>query len=336
MSYAHSTPAGRGPWNVFAVSGSLQAASSNSALVQLAVGLSSDDLIVQPYAGLDHLPYFNPDLDGDAPPQAVVDLRQHAARADAFLIASPEYAHEMPGALKNALDWLVRSGELYGKPAALLCAAPSAERGIYARRALQQTLNAQGVRIVASVTVPVPRSKWSPEDPPPAIEQAVAAALEALRPSHTLKDVLQGEYVPSTRDWVREQVEVYERSAGQEANTLRDTGLPIIVVTMRGNKTGNVRKIALMRVEHGGEYALVASRGGAPKHPVWYYNLLASPDEVTLQDGAEPFAVHVRELSGDERSAWWDRAVAAYPPYAEYQQRTQRQIPVFVASRADS
>src|SRR5919199_4897157 len=101
--------------------------------------------------------------------------------------------------------------------------------------------------------------------------------------------VLQGQYVPSTRDWVREQVAAYERSAGREANTLRDTGLPIIIVTMRGNKSGSVRKIALMRVEHGGEYALVASKGGAPKHPVWYYNLLAHPDEVAIQDGAEPF-----------------------------------------------
>jgi deazaflavin-dependent oxidoreductase (nitroreductase family) len=145
--------------------------------------------------------------------------------------------------------------------------------------------------------------------------------------------VLQGEYVPSPRQWVRDQVEGYERSGGEEANTLRDTGLPVIIVTMRGNKTGNVRKIALMRVVHDGEYALVASMGGAPKNPVWYYNLKANPDEVFIQDGAEPVDVHLREVAGDERAVWWERAVAAYPPYAEYQLKTDRQIPVFVASR---
>jgi deazaflavin-dependent oxidoreductase (nitroreductase family) len=145
--------------------------------------------------------------------------------------------------------------------------------------------------------------------------------------------VLAGEYVPSPRQWVRDQVEAYERTAGEQANTLRDTGLPVIVVTMRGNKTGKVRKIALMRVEHNGEYALVASMGGAPTNPVWYHNLQANPDEVTIQDGAAPFEAHVRELTGDERAAWWERAVAAYPPYADYQRRTERKIPVFVASR---
>jgi deazaflavin-dependent oxidoreductase (nitroreductase family) len=143
---------------------------------------------------------------------------------------------------------------------------------------------------------------------------------------------VQGEYAPSAAGWVREQVAAYEGSAGQEANTLRDTGLPIIVVTMRGNKSGKVRKVALMRVEHNGEYALVASKGGSPQNPVWYYNLLANPDEVTLQDGAEPFDVTVRQIQGDERSQWWDRAVIAYPPYAEYQKRTTRQIPVFIAT----
>jgi F420H(2)-dependent quinone reductase len=147
--------------------------------------------------------------------------------------------------------------------------------------------------------------------------------------------VLQGEYVPSTAKWVRDQVEAYERSAGQQASTLRDTGLPIIIVSMRGNKTGQVRKIGLMRVEHNGEYALVASKGGAPKHPVWYYNLVANPDEVTIQDGPEPFAVRVRQVTGDERRAWWERAVAAYPPYADYQRRTDREIPVFVATRKE-
>jgi deazaflavin-dependent oxidoreductase (nitroreductase family) len=132
---------------------------------------------------------------------------------------------------------------------------------------------------------------------------------------------------------VRDQVAAYEASHGQKANTLRDTGLPVIIVTMRGNKSGRVRKIALMRVEHEGRYALVASYGGAPEHPVWYYNLIANPDEVTIQDGPEPFSVRVRQMTGEERAAWWNRAVAAYPPYAEYQKRTDREIPVLLATR---
>ena len=144
---------------------------------------------------------------------------------------------------------------------------------------------------------------------------------------------LEGEYVPSPTPWVRDQVEAYERTGGREANTFRDTGLPVIIVTMRGNKTGKVRKIAVMRVEHDGEYALVASKGGAPKHPVWYYNLKAHPDEVVVQDGPEPFEARVREVTGDERARWWERAVAAYPPYAEYQKKTDREIPVFVVER---
>ena len=143
----------------------------------------------------------------------------------------------------------------------------------------------------------------------------------------------QGEYEPSPARWVRDQVAAYERSGGREANTLLDTGLPVIIVTMRGNKTGKIRKVALMRVEHGGEYALVASKGGAPTNPVWFHNLTRHPDEVTIQDGREPFDVRVRRLSGDERNAWWTRAVAAYPPYAEYQTKTDREIPVFVATR---
>ena len=130
-------------------------------------------------------------------------------------------------------------------------------------------------------------------------------------------------------------MEAYERSAGREANTLRDTGLPVVIVTMRGHRSGHIRKIALMRVEHGGEYALVASKGGAPDHPEWYHNLKAHPAEVMIQDGPEPFAVTVREVAGDERARWWERAVAAYPPYAEYQRKTERQIPVFVATRRD-
>jgi F420H(2)-dependent quinone reductase len=144
---------------------------------------------------------------------------------------------------------------------------------------------------------------------------------------------LEGEYVPSPSAWVRDQVEAYERSGGREANTLLDTGMPVVIVTMRGNQSGTVRKVALMRVAHDREYALVASKGGAPTHPVWYHNLKAHPDEVQIQDGPEPFDVRVHEAAGDERAAWWERAVAAYPPYAEYQQKTDRQIPVFVATR---
>src|ERR1017187_10233295 len=146
---------------------------------------------------------------------------------------------------------------------------------------------------------------------------------------------LDGVYEPSPRQWVRDQVQEYEASGGERANTLRDTGLPVIIVTSRGNSSGKVRKIPLMRVEHDGEYALVASMGGAPTHPVWYHNLRADPDAVLIQDGSEPFAARVRELSGAERDAWWQRAVAAFPPYAEYQTKTVRQIPVFVATRRD-
>jgi deazaflavin-dependent oxidoreductase (nitroreductase family) len=144
---------------------------------------------------------------------------------------------------------------------------------------------------------------------------------------------IEGEYEPSAFGWVRDQVEEYERSGGQQADTLRDTGMAIIVVTMRGAKTGKVRKIALMRVEHDGEYALVGSMGGAPKDPVWVHNLRANPTEVLVQDGPEPFPVDLREVDGDERAAWWERAVAAFPNYAEYQQKTERRIPVFIATR---
>jgi len=143
---------------------------------------------------------------------------------------------------------------------------------------------------------------------------------------------LEGDYEASPWDWVREQVEAYESSGGREANTLRDTGLPIVVVTTVGNKSGKIRKTALMRVEHGGEYALIGSMGGAPTHPVWVHNVRADP-HVMIQDGPEPHDYTVREVEGDERTAWWDRAVAAYPPYAEYQERTDRRIPVFVATK---
>jgi F420H(2)-dependent quinone reductase len=142
---------------------------------------------------------------------------------------------------------------------------------------------------------------------------------------------IEGEYEPSPAQWVRDQVEAYERSAGREANTLRDTGLPVVIVTTRGNKSGKIRKTPLMRVEHDGEYALVASKGGAPQHPVWYYNLVADPQAVTIQDGPEPFEAEVRVVNGPERAEWWGRAVAAYPPYDEYQNKTDRTIPVFVA-----
>jgi deazaflavin-dependent oxidoreductase (nitroreductase family) len=115
---------------------------------------------------------------------------------------------------------------------------------------------------------------------------------------------LSGEYEPSPAQWVRDQVAEYEASGGQQASTLRDSGLPVIIVTTRGNKTGKLRKTPLMRVEHDGQYLLVASKGGAPAHPVWYHNLVADPDAVMIQDGPEPFDVSVRELSGEERAAW--------------------------------
>jgi deazaflavin-dependent oxidoreductase (nitroreductase family) len=147
---------------------------------------------------------------------------------------------------------------------------------------------------------------------------------------------LQGEYEPSPLDWVRQQVEEYEASNGQRANTLLDTGLPVVIVTTRGRKSGKIRKFPLMRVEHDGEYALVASLGGAPTNPTWYGNLVADPSALMIQDGAEPRDFVAREVQGDERALWWDRAVEAYPSYADYQMKTSRIIPVFVATRSDS
>jgi deazaflavin-dependent oxidoreductase (nitroreductase family) len=125
-------------------------------------------------------------------------------------------------------------------------------------------------------------------------------------------------------------VELYESSGGTKGTTLR--GMPVIVLTSVGSKSGKLRKTALMRVEHDGAYAVVASLGGAPKHPVWYFNLLKEP-HVELQDGPEKHDYLAREVTGNEKSAWWERAVAAYPPYAEYQQKTDREIPVFVLER---
>lgn len=143
---------------------------------------------------------------------------------------------------------------------------------------------------------------------------------------------ITGEYEPSPAQWVRDQVAEYEASGGLQANTLRDTGLPVIIVTTRGAKSGKVRKLALMRVEHEGSYALVASMGGAPKNPVWYHNLVADPTALMIQDGPEPQDFAAREVEGGERDLWWERAVTAFPSYAEYQVKTDRTIPVFVAS----
>ena len=142
------------------------------------------------------------------------------------------------------------------------------------------------------------------------------------------------DYIPSTRDWVREQVELYEGSNGAEGTTLRDTGLPVIIVTNQGNKTGAVRKTPLMRVKDGDNYVLVGSMGGAPKNPVWVYNLRADGN-VQIRDEADVYSMTVSEVFDDaERARLWALAVEAYPPYEEYQQRTSRKIPVFVATPA--
>jgi deazaflavin-dependent oxidoreductase (nitroreductase family) len=135
------------------------------------------------------------------------------------------------------------------------------------------------------------------------------------------------EYAPSPTDYVRETVELYESSNGAEGNTMR--GMPIIILTTVGNKSGKIRKTPLMRVEHEGSYGVVASLGGAPKHPVWYYNIVANP-EVELQDGATKKKYVAHEATGQDREIWWARAVEAYPDYADYQTKTDRTIPVFV------
>lgn len=140
-----------------------------------------------------------------------------------------------------------------------------------------------------------------------------------------------GEYEPPAQGWVRRQVEQYEASGGTEANTLLDTGLPVVITTSVGAKSGKVRKAPLMRVEHDGAYALVASKGGTPENPAWYHNLVALP-LVRIQDGPVPADYDVRELDGEERETWWERAVAAFPPYADYQAKTERRIPVLLAT----
>jgi deazaflavin-dependent oxidoreductase (nitroreductase family) len=138
---------------------------------------------------------------------------------------------------------------------------------------------------------------------------------------------LTGEYEPSPTDWSREQVELFERTSGAEGNTMR--GRPIIVLTSKGAKSGKLRKTPLMRVEHDGEYAVVASLGGAPKHPVWYYNLVANP-HVELQDGPIKRDYDAHEATGEEKDLWWKRATATWPDYDEYQTKTERSIPLFV------
>ncbi len=144
---------------------------------------------------------------------------------------------------------------------------------------------------------------------------------------------LTGEYEPSTSQWAREQAELYEGSGGTEGTTMR--GMPVIILTSVGAKSGKLRKTALMRVEHNGEYAVVASLGGAAKHPVWYFNLIDHP-HVELQDGPERADYQARLVEGDEKARWWERAVAAFPDYAGYQEKTDREIPVFVLTRVDA
>jgi len=144
---------------------------------------------------------------------------------------------------------------------------------------------------------------------------------------------LTGNYQPSAASWARDQVELYEGSGGTEGTELN--GRPVIILTSVGAKTGTIRKTPLMRVEHDGEYAVVASLGGAPQHPVWYYNLTANP-HVELQDGPVKKDYQAREVSNSERAIWWDRAVAAWPDYASYQEKTTRTIPVFVLTPMDA
>ncbi|NLV79764.1 MAG: nitroreductase family deazaflavin-dependent oxidoreductase [Rhodococcus sp.] len=141
---------------------------------------------------------------------------------------------------------------------------------------------------------------------------------------------LSGEYEPSPSSWAADQVAKYESSGGTEGTTLN--GMPVVVLTTRGAKTGKIRKTPLMRVEHDGVYAVVASLGGAPKNPVWYHNVVADP-HVELRDRTEVHDLVAREVHGEEKARWWERAVAAFPDYADYQKKTDREIPVFVLER---
>lgn len=142
----------------------------------------------------------------------------------------------------------------------------------------------------------------------------------------------QPEYAPSPSEWVRDQVELIESTGGEDGMVLM--GMPVVLMFTIGAKTGKLRKVPLMRVEHDGKYAVVASLGGAPKNPVWYNNLVANPN-VELQDGTVRGKYVAREIFGEERATWWERAVAAYPPYAEYQEKTDRVIPLFVLEPAN-
>lgn len=140
------------------------------------------------------------------------------------------------------------------------------------------------------------------------------------------------EYEPGRWDWAAQQVEDYEAAGGAEHNTLKETGLAIMIMWTVGHKSGKLRKVPLMTVEHEGEYAIVASKGGAPAHPAWYHNLVANP-MIRIQDGPAPLDYVLRPVGGEERAQWWERAVAAYPPYQEYADMTDREIPVLIASR---
>lgn len=144
---------------------------------------------------------------------------------------------------------------------------------------------------------------------------------------------LKGEYEPSPTQWVRDQVELYESSGGTEGTTMRD--MPVVVLTTRGAKSGKLRKSPVMRVEDDGAYAVVASLGGAPQHPVWYHNMVADP-RVELQDGPVRQDMVAREVTGEDKRRWWERAVEAFPDYADYQAKTDREIPVFVLTHAES
>ena len=145
---------------------------------------------------------------------------------------------------------------------------------------------------------------------------------------------LQGQYVPSKQQWVRDQVAAYEESGGQRANTLRDSDDPIVVITSRGAKSGVLRKNPVMRVERDGKYLAVASMGGSPDNPEWYYNFVANP-EVDLQDGPEAKAYRARMLDGEERVDWWAYAVQTWPTYGKYQEKTDREIPIFLLEEID-